>query len=142
MVLPGANQLAATTYDDDAVLDRRRATAAPALAIAAGLALGALVRILLWPTPGLVGDLDQFVAWVHGLATGSFGRAYDQNLSFPPVMVYIWGALAALDSAFRTVTTSADPAIRTLMKLPASAADLATAALIAWHLRRTPRWAV
>jgi len=111
-------------------------------ALAAGLVLAALARIALWPTPGLVGDLDQFVAWVHGLATGPFGRAYDQNLSFPPVMVYIWGLLAALEPAFRTVTTSADPAIRTVMKLPASAADLATAALIAWHLRGTPRWAV
>jgi Gpi18-like mannosyltransferase len=107
-----------------------------------GLAAAILVRIALWPTPGLVGDLDQFVLWVHGLATTPFGRAYDQNVSFPPVMVYIWGAIAALEPAFRTVTTSADPAIRAIMKTPASIADLALAAVVVWHLRATPAWAI
>jgi Gpi18-like mannosyltransferase len=106
------------------------------------LALALLVRAPLWPTPGLAGDLDQFVLWVHGIATAPFSHAYDQNLSFPPVMVYVWGLLAAIEPAFRTVTTSADPAIRTVMKLPASLADLALGGLIAWHLRATPRWAI
>jgi Gpi18-like mannosyltransferase len=108
----------------------------------AGLAIGAIARILLWPTPGLTGDLDQFVLWVHGIAVGPFSHAYDQNLSFPPVMAYIWGALAVLEPAFRTATTSADPAIRAVMKAPASIADLALALLVAWQLRGTPRWAV
>src|SRR5690242_15833495 len=84
--------------------------------LAAGLAVALLVRIALWPTAGLVGDLDQFVVWVHGIATAPFSHAYDQDMSFPPVMAYIWGALAALEPAFRTVTTSADPAIRAIMK--------------------------
>jgi Gpi18-like mannosyltransferase len=96
----------------------------------------------LWPTEGLTGDLDQFVLWVHGIAVGPFSHAYDQNLSFPPVMAYVWGVLAFLEPAFRTVTTSADPAIRAVMKAPASIADLALAVLVAWHLRATPRWAV
>ena len=109
---------------------------------AASLAAAILVRIALWPTSGLVGDLDQFVVWVHGLATAPLARAYDQNLSFPPVMVYIWGAIAALEPAFRTVTTSADPAIRAIMKTPASLADLALGAVVTWHLRSTPRWAI
>jgi hypothetical protein len=109
---------------------------------AIGLGLAMLIRIALWPTAGFVGDLDQFVLWVHGLATMPFSHAYDQNLSFPPVMAYIWGALAALEPAFKTVTTSADPAIRAIMKAPASIADLAVGGLIAWHLRATPRWAV
>jgi Gpi18-like mannosyltransferase len=100
------------------------------------------IRVALWPTPGLPGDLDQFVLWVHGLATTPFGHAYDQNLSFPPVMVYIWGVLAAIEPAFRTVTTSAEPAIRAIMKAPASIADLALGLLVIWHLRATPRWAV
>jgi Gpi18-like mannosyltransferase len=112
------------------------------LVFAAGLALAMVARITLWPTLGLTGDLDQFVEWVHGLATGPIGRAYDQNVSFPPVMVYVWSLLAALEPAFRTVTTSADPAIRAIMKAPASLADLALGGLIAWHLRATPRWAV
>jgi Gpi18-like mannosyltransferase len=100
------------------------------------------IRVALLPTPGLPGDLDQFVLWVHGLATAPFGHAYDQNLSFPPVMVYIWGVLAAIEPAFRTVTTSAEPAIRAIMKAPASIADLALGLLVIWHLRATPRWAV
>ena len=57
-------------------------------------------------------------------------------------MAYVWGLLAALEPAFRTVTTSADPAIRAMMKTPASLADLAIAGLIAWHLRATPKWAL
>lgn len=122
--------------------DERRATAADAAILAGGLILAAAIRVVLWPTSGLVGDLDQFVLWVHGIATTPFGNAYDQNLSFPPVMVYIWGALAAIEPAFRTVTTSAEPAIRAIMKAPASLADLALAAVVAWHLRATPRWAV
>lgn len=112
------------------------------MALLGGLAIGVLARLLLWPTPGLTGDLDQFVLWVHGIAVGPFSHAYDQNLSFPPVMAYVWGALAVAEPAFRTVTTSADPAIRAVMKAPASIADLLLALLVLWHLRGTPRWAV
>jgi len=106
------------------------------------LGLAVAVRVLFWPTPGLPGDLDQFVLWVHGIANGGLANAYDQNLSFPPVMAYIWGALATLEPALRTVTTSADPAIRAIMKAPASLADLALGAVVVWHLRATPRWAL
>ncbi|HET9520374.1 MAG TPA: hypothetical protein VFO73_04940 [Candidatus Limnocylindrales bacterium] len=110
--------------------------------LGAGLALAILVRVVLLPTDGLRGDLDQFVLWVHGLATRPFGHAYDQNLSFPPVMVYIWGLLAAVEPAFRTAVDGADPWIRALMKFPASLADLAIAVLVAYELRARPRWAV
>ncbi|GAC1671928.1 MAG: hypothetical protein NVS9B8_14930 [Candidatus Limnocylindrales bacterium] len=106
------------------------------------LGVAVLVRAVLLPTAGLPGDLDQFVLWVHGLAIGPLGHAYDQNLSFPPVMAYVWAALAALEPAFRTVTTSADPAIRAIMKVPASLADLALGLVVVWHLRATPRWAI
>ena len=122
--------------------EQQRTWIAPAVIGVLGVVLGLAIRLLLLPTPGLTGDLDQFVLWVHGIATEPFSRAYDQNLSFPPVMVYIWGVLAAVEPAFRTVTTSAEPAIRAIMKAPASIADLALAGLIAWHLRATPRWAV
>jgi hypothetical protein len=117
----------------------RLAWAWPVLPI---LGAAIVLRVLLWPTPGLAGDIDQFVLWVHGLATAPFGNAYDQNLSFPPVMVYIWGVLAAIEPAFRTVTTAADPAIRAVMKAPASIADLALGLVVIWHLRATPRWAL
>jgi hypothetical protein len=112
------------------------------LTFGVGLLLACAIRAVLLPTDGLRGDLDQFVLWVHGLATRPFGNAYDQNLSFPPVMVHLWGLLAAIEPAFRTVMDAADPAIRAIMKLPASLADLALGGLVAWELRSRPRWAV
>ena len=105
------------------------------------LAAGVLVRLLLLPAPGLRGDLDQFVLWVHGIAVGGLPNAYDQNLSFPPVMAYIWGLLATVDPAFRSVTDSSDPAIRAIMKLPATLADFGLAALVAYALRDRRPWA-
>lgn len=128
---------------DDARRDALADSRWPAMIVfLVGLAAAAALRAALAPTLGLTGDLDQFVLWAHGVATEPFGRAYDQDISFPPVMVYIWGWLTAQEPAFRTATTSADPAIRVVMKLPAILADLALGALVAWHLRATPWWAV
>ncbi len=73
---------------------------------------GILIRIVLLPTPGLRGDLDQFVLWVHGIADDGFGHAYDQNLSFPPMMACVWGVLAFIEPAFKTVADASDPWIR------------------------------
>lgn len=103
---------------------------------------GVAIRVLVWPQPGLVGDLDQFVVWVHGIATNGWGRAYDQNLSFPAVMAWVWGALAFVQPAFATVADQSDPAIRALMKVPASLADLGLAAGVALWFRHRPRLAV
>lgn len=111
-------------------------------ALAGALAVGIAIRVVLLPTEGFRGDLDQFVLWVHGIAVGGLANAYDQNLSFPPVMAYVWGALAAVEPAFRTTTDGSDPAIRALMKVPASAADIGLAVLAAYSLRQRPRWAV
>ena len=107
-----------------------------------GVVIAVAVRWLLLPTPGLPDDLGQFVLWVHGIATSGLARAYDQNISFPPVMVYVWSVLAAVEPAFRTVTDSAEPAIRVLMKLPATLADFGLAAGVALALRSQPRWAI
>ena len=122
----------------------RRSAATPVhfVILAVGLAFAFLVRRLLLPTPGLPDDLDQFVLWVHGIATSGLGRAYDMNVSFPPVMVYVWSVVAAADTAFRTVTNSADPTIRIFMKLPAALADFGLATGVALALRSQPRWAI
>jgi hypothetical protein len=110
------------------------------IAALAGVVLaGIAIRVLVWPARGLVGDLDQFVLWVHGIAVGGWTHAYDQDLSFPAVMAWVWGALAALEPAFRTVTDSSDAGIRALMKAPASLADLGLAAGVAWWFRDRPR---
>jgi hypothetical protein len=103
-------------------------------------AAGIGIRLWLWPAAGLKGDLDQFVGWVHGIAVNGWANAYDQSLSFPAVMAWVWGALAAVEPAFRTVTDSSDPAIRALMKVPASLADLGIAAAVGWWFRDRP-WA-
>ena len=103
---------------------------------------GIAIRLVLLPQPGLAGDLDQFVAWVHGIAVGGWSHAYDQNLSFPAVMAWVWGALAIVQPAFATVADASDPAIRALMKVPASLADLGLAAAVGWWFRDRPRLAV
>ena len=107
----------------------------------AGIVLALAIRVVLLPTDGFRPDLDQFVLWVHDLATTPLGEAYRQNLSFPPVMVYVFAALAALDPAFHTATTGADLTIRVLMKLPATLADVGMAACVAYALRQRPGWA-
>jgi hypothetical protein len=57
-------------------------------------------------------------------------------------MGLIWGLLAAVDSGFRTATDASDTGLRMLMKVPAVAADLGLALLVAYALRDRPRWAV
>ena len=65
---------------------------------------------------GLRGRLDQFVGWVHHIATNGFGTLYGATdagpVTFGPVMAYVWGLLAAVQPAFATVTDATDPAIR------------------------------
>ena len=116
----------------------------PVLIVALGLGLiaGVMIRAVLLPTEGLRDDLDQFVLWVHGIAVGGLGNAYDQDLSFPPVMAYLWGLLAAIQPAFQTVTDASDPGIRALMKLPASLADIGLALLAVYALRDRLVWGV
>ncbi len=116
------------------------AGAVGALAVAA--VLGVAVRVVLLPQPGFAGDLDQFVAWVHGIAVGGWPGAYDQNLSFPAVMAWVWGALALVQPAFATVADASDPAIRALMKVPASLADMGLAVGVGYWFRDRPRLAV
>jgi hypothetical protein len=93
-----------------------------------------VLRVLLWPADELTGDLDEFVGWVHGIARDGWANTYDQPVTFPAVMAWLWGALAALQPAFGHVLDASDPAIRALMKAPASIADFGiAAAIIFWH---------
>ena len=106
---------------------------------------GIAIRVVLLPTEGLRGDIDQFVGWVHHIATQGLSTLYEGTdagpVTFGPVMAYIWALLAAVQPAFATVTDASDPAIRALMKVPASLADLGLAALVVYALRDRPRWA-
>ncbi len=75
----------------------------------AALGAGILVRLALMPTSGVRVDLDDFARWTAGIASMPLGRAYDLDIGFPPVMVYVWAALAALESGFQGITNAGDP---------------------------------
>jgi Gpi18-like mannosyltransferase len=111
------------------------------VAIVAGIA----IRLWLLPMDGLRGDLDQFVGWVHHIATRGFGTLYGETaagpVTFGPVMGYVWALLAAVQPAFGSVTDAGDPAIRVLMKLPATIADFGIAAVLWFAWQSRPRWA-
>ena len=79
---------------------------------------------------------------MHAIAVNGVGNVYDEDVTFGPVMAFVWGTLAAIEPAFRVVTTAADPAIRALMRTPASLADIGLALLAAYALRDRPRWAI
>lgn len=116
------------------------------LALTVVLLAGSAIRVVLLPTEGLRGDLDQFVGWVHHIATEGLGSLYGGTdagpVSFGPVMAYVWWLLAAIQPAFVTTIDSADPGIRMLMKVPASAADLGLALVAVFALRGRARWAI
>jgi Gpi18-like mannosyltransferase len=111
--------------------------------LAAGLIAAAILRLALLPAVGLRADTDQFVGWAHQLATGlPLGDAYRLDLSFPPVMVYLFWALAHVVPAFGTASDAGDLTARIAIKLPATVADLGLALGVAYLLRERPRWAV
>lgn len=112
------------------------------LVLALGLVVAAAIRVPLLPTPGLAGDIHDFASWVHAIAVGPFGAAYDQPITFPPVMVYLWGVLGALVPAFQSATDASDPAIRVAMKLLPTLADEGLVLGVAYALRARPWWAV
>ncbi len=112
-------------------------------ALGVGLLAAAGLRLALLPAVGLRDDTDQFVGWVHQLATGlPIGEAYRLDLSFPPVMVYIFWALAHLVPAFGTASDAGDLAARIAIKAPAAVADIGLALGVAYLLRDRPRWAI
>jgi Gpi18-like mannosyltransferase len=114
---------------------------AEVLAIIGGAFLAIVIRLILLPTQGLRDDTDQFAGWVAHIATNGLPNAYDQNLSFGPVMAYIWALLGLVEPGFRTATDASDTWLRMLLKLPAVMADIGLAACVAWILRANPFWA-
>lgn len=121
-------------------------TGARRSALAGLFVAGAIVRIVLLSTTGLRADMDQFVGWVHHIATLGLGDLYSGTaagpVTFGPVMAWLWSILAAIQPMFTTVTDAADPLIRVYMKGPAALADLGMAALVVFALRDRPRWAL
>jgi Gpi18-like mannosyltransferase len=125
--------------------DAGRPAWTPALVaiLVAGIAAAFIVRLVLLPSEGLRGDLDIFAWWTHLLATEvPLDRVYEHDLSFGPVMAYVFRAIAQLAPVFQGATDAADPLARAWLKLPAVAADVGIVALVAYALRERPRVAV
>jgi hypothetical protein len=112
------------------------------LALAAGVAAAIVIRLVLLPSAGLPGDLDAFAQWVGHISRNGLPNAYDEELTFGPVMTYIWWLLGLIQPGFQTATDSSDPGLRVLLKIPAVLADFGLAACVYWILRATPGWAV
>lgn len=111
------------------------------LALGAGLVVALAIRAILLPQPGLAGDVDDFLAWARAIGEHGLGRAYDEPVSFPPVLPWLWWAIGSVAPALLSPTPD-DPAALALVKLPATLADLGLAAIVGWSLRARPGWAV
>ncbi len=121
----------------------RRWTGRELTFLAAGLLAAAVLRALLLPTVGLRDDTDQFAGWIHRLATDlPLGQAYRMDLTFGPVMTYLFWLMGQVQPAFQTATDASDPLVRATIKLPASAADIGLVVVVAWLLRDRPRVAI
>ncbi len=57
-------------------------------------------------------------------------------------MGYVWWVLTLVEPGFATATDASSEAIRVLMKVPASLADVGLAMVVAWALRARSTWAV
>lgn len=110
--------------------------------LASVVGLGLAIRIVLLPTPGFVGDIDAFVGWVGDISEGGLGNAFDNEISFGPVMVYIWWLIGLLDPATVSAIDSSDAGVRIVMKLPAVIADFVLAGAVWYGLRGHRRWAL
>lgn len=111
------------------------------LALGGGLALAVAIRAILLPQPGLAGDVDDFLTWVRAIGADGLGRAYDQPVSFPPVLPWLWWVLGSVTPGILNPTPN-DPVALALIKLPATLADLGIAAIVRYALRARPDWAV
>jgi hypothetical protein len=111
------------------------------LALALGLVAFVGVRAILLPLPGLAGDVNDFLAWARAINANGLGNAYDQAVSFPPVLPWIWWLLGTVAPDLLNSTPN-DPTALALIKLPATLADLGIAAIVGWSLRDRPGWAV
>jgi Gpi18-like mannosyltransferase len=96
------------------------------------------IRVALLPTSGLTGDMAEFARWIHGIVQDGLPRAYDQDLTFPPVMAYVWALIGAAHPSFATSASFDDASVRAVMKVPASLADLGLAAAMVWWFRDRP----
>jgi hypothetical protein len=106
-----------------------------------GLLAAFVIRLVLLPQPGLAGDVDDFLAWARAIGDVGLGRAYDEPVSFPPVLPWLWWITGMVAPGLLNPVSN-DPVALALIKLPASLADFGMAALIGYALRARPSLAV
>lgn len=70
---------------------------------------------------------------MRAIAANGLGHAYDERVSFPPVLPWIWWLLGAIAPGILNPTPD-DPVALAILKLPATLADLGSAALVGWAL--------
>jgi hypothetical protein len=116
----------------------------PKMVVALGVVIvaGIAIRAFFLPDPGYRADINEFVDAVQRIARLGLGHAYDQPMSFGPVMADIWGLQSALDPAFRAGVGAQDVGLRMFMKLPAVLADFGIAAILVYVFRDRPVRAV
>jgi Gpi18-like mannosyltransferase len=110
--------------------------------LAVALLVGLVLRLALLPSVGVRQDMDVFVLWINQTVVGPLGELYRTDISFPPVMAYVFAALGQAAPVFQTATDASTEAARVVLKLPAAMADLGIALGVAFLLRRRPGWAV
>jgi len=112
------------------------------IALGAVTLVGLGIRFWLLPNVGYSDDLGEFARQASFIAQNGLGRAYDQLLSYGPIVAYMWWLFGLIDSAFLHAMDSSDLYVRLLLKLPALVADLGLVGLVMYALRARPTWAV
>ena len=114
----------------------------PRLLLAALLLAGLLVRL---PLAGidthLSNDIIVFIQWARLVEGRGLAAIYQgTGINYPPLTLYLLGGAALLDTH---VLHGGDSALIPFIKLPGMLSDVATAALLAWALRRRgPRYSM
>ena len=89
-----------------------------------------------------IDDTDQFAGWIAHIARDGLGSTFDEELTFGPVVAYVWWLLGVVEPGFRAATDASDTWLRTLIKLPPTLADFGLAAGVGYGLRHRPGLAV
>jgi hypothetical protein len=113
------------------------------LVLGIGVLAAVVVRVAVLPGYVLLSDLDQYARWTYHLATDlPFGAAYRLDMSYMPVLVGVFGALARLVPAFANAPDAADVVVRIALKIPALLGELAIAVGLWTVLRPRPPLAI
>ena len=108
--------------------------------LAALVAAGLVVRLLLVPNEGFSTDISTFQYWAISLAEKGFGHFYDSGsfADYPPGYFYILGALGQVWEAFfkRSELAGHYAVLKLLVELPGIVADLCVGLLSYAIVRR------